>query len=263
MKKTMMQIALALVMLPALAHADDLADAVKAWEQRDFSKAYQGFSKLAAAGNAQAQLMLGEMYGFGEGVPEDAAKAREWLQKAAAGGNAEAASSLQLVQQRGQRRAEIARLLDAGQARAPTLAAAGCVGPRFPEVSTTQGEIKAVADSMNGYRACYDKYIDQLAARKVPDDLAMLMSVTELDRARALNNEVVSNASKAALAEASTVLAANDAWFSRTKAYATANNLTLATEAQRRQRELDASNETIRAFRDAAAARIQAQQQRK
>ncbi len=43
--------------------------------------------KDAEAGNAEAQLRLGQMYAKGEGVPEDFAKAMEWYQKSADQGN--------------------------------------------------------------------------------------------------------------------------------------------------------------------------------
>jgi TPR repeat protein len=53
-----------------IASADELSDGIKAWERQDYAQAQQIFSKLAKAGNAEAQRQLGEMIGFGEGVPE-------------------------------------------------------------------------------------------------------------------------------------------------------------------------------------------------
>ncbi len=56
----------------------------------------------AMAGNADAQLRLGQMYFRGEGVPKDAAKAVEWFQKAAAQGNAGAQYVIGLMYGRGE-----------------------------------------------------------------------------------------------------------------------------------------------------------------
>ena len=44
---------------------------------------------LAEQGNAGAQAMLGEMYGNGEGVPQNYAEALKWFRKAADQGDAQ------------------------------------------------------------------------------------------------------------------------------------------------------------------------------
>ena len=43
---------------------------------------------LAERGNAQAQILIGSLYRFGQGVPQDYAEALEWIRKAAEQGDA-------------------------------------------------------------------------------------------------------------------------------------------------------------------------------
>jgi hypothetical protein len=246
---------LALACLPCLALADELADSVKAWEQRDFARALQGFTRLANAGNPQAQQLLGEMYGFGEGVPEDPAKAREWLEKSRAAGNTEAAASLQTLQQRAARKADIARYQAGEQWSGANLASAGCARPSFPEKSVKADEIKDIGQRMADYRACYEQFVNGLVAAKVPDDVANLMSLTELEKARAANQAAITRVAGQARAEATQAIADNDAWVQRTKEYATAYNARLKTESDQRQREIEDTTKRARDAMNAAAAR--------
>jgi hypothetical protein len=238
---------LALACLPCLALADELADSVKAWEQRDFARALQGFTRLANAGNPQAQQLLGEMYGFGEGVPEDPAKAREWLEKSRAAGNTEAAASLQTLQQRAARKADIARYQAGEQWSGANLASAGCARPSFPEKSLKADEIKEIGQRVSAYRACFEKFVDGLAGRKLPDDIAGLMSLTELEKARAASDAAVLRVAGEARAEATQVIADNDAWVQRSKEYATAYNARMKSESDQRQREIDETTQRYKA----------------
>jgi TPR repeat protein len=48
------------------------------------------YRKAATQGNGEAQKLLGGMYAFGDGVPQDDAQAAMWLRKAAEQGDAEA-----------------------------------------------------------------------------------------------------------------------------------------------------------------------------
>lgn len=57
--------------VPALA--DDLADANKLLENKAYPQALAAFTKLANAGNAEAQFHLGEMYWYGEAGSVDLA----------------------------------------------------------------------------------------------------------------------------------------------------------------------------------------------
>ncbi|WP_216854934.1 tetratricopeptide repeat protein, partial [Burkholderia sp. L27(2015)] len=70
-----------------------LAEAKAAHERRDYLRERQLLEPLAKDGNAEAQAMLGFLYRFGLGVPEDHAEAVNWFHKAAAQGNAWAQQS--------------------------------------------------------------------------------------------------------------------------------------------------------------------------
>ncbi|TMQ29385.1 MAG: sel1 repeat family protein [Nitrospirae bacterium] len=69
---------------------------------QDDVKARQWYEKAAAQGDARAQVNLGGLYDNGQGVPQDYAKARRWFEKAAAQGNALAQSNLGLLYDSGQ-----------------------------------------------------------------------------------------------------------------------------------------------------------------
>ena len=64
----------------------------------DFAKAIALFMRAAEAGDALAQLLLGERYRDGDrGVARDAAVARKWLARAAESGHEEAAAKLAML----------------------------------------------------------------------------------------------------------------------------------------------------------------------
>ena len=84
---------------PALAQT--LEEAVEAIERGDYATALAGFQSYAEQGDADAQFMLGFMYAFGEGVPEDHAAAVRWYRMAAEQGHADAQWSLGLMYARG------------------------------------------------------------------------------------------------------------------------------------------------------------------
>ena len=216
------------------AHADELAVGMKAWEQRDFAQAHQIYTRLAQAGNVQAQLLLGELYVFGEGVPEDRALAEKWVMKAQAGGSPDAAALLATLRQRAARKADIARYVNADAAAG--LAQSGCVKPVFPEVSRTQADIKAVAAATDAWRACYGKVAaSHSPATAIPDDVASLMSLEELDRARG------------GQAEARAVLAAFDGWYARTEHLMTAMRKKTDDDSNLRQQALETAIERAQA----------------
>jgi TPR repeat protein len=224
----------------ATARADELATGIKAWEQRDFATAQTIFTKLANAGNPEAQLLLGEMYGYGEGVPEDAAQAERLLGQARAGGNKDAAESLNNVRQRAQRKEAIAGYL-ADSGGAPTLAQFGCVMPVFPEASKTQLEIKAVLAKSAEWRGCYERFAAQLAQSpaKPPAELAKLMNLVELERAGRAREQALAGAASAASAEAAAFGRASDGWYARTKQYSESMDKVTRDESARRQREIE------------------------
>ncbi len=68
-------------------HAQTFEQSRAAYERKDYSTAFAGFQKLAEQGNAGAQLFLGSMYAYGQGVPKDEQQAAAWLHKAAEQGH--------------------------------------------------------------------------------------------------------------------------------------------------------------------------------
>jgi TPR repeat protein len=68
--------------------------AAGAYERKDFAVAVGIWRPLAAAGNAEAQTLLGAMYWSGEGVPRDHAEAAKWYLRAADKGYARAQNDI-------------------------------------------------------------------------------------------------------------------------------------------------------------------------
>ncbi len=76
---------------PALA---DLADALKAIQQRDFATAVRELSPLAKSGDPEAQYQLGTLYANGDGVTQNYDAAKGLFSAAAAQGNGRARQAL-------------------------------------------------------------------------------------------------------------------------------------------------------------------------
>jgi hypothetical protein len=248
-----------LVLMSAAVRADELADGVAAWDRQDYASAFRIFSKLAPAGQPDAQLMLGEMYGFGEGVPENMERAEHWLRQAQARGNADAAASLATMQLRSKRKTEIAYFASTYDGADVKYEKFGCVEPVFPEKSVLQPEIKELAATMKTWRACYDRFVANLDAslppgKAIPADLAKLMSVTELQQARAGMNKVYETVAADASARARRLIAANDAWVEATRVYTVGMARKTEDDARQRQRELDDTTQRARAALDAMKA---------
>jgi hypothetical protein len=70
-----------------LASAGPLEDAHHAYEQRDYITALTLLQPLADQGDAVAQLRLGAMYAFGQGVPEYLEAALYWFHRSAVQGD--------------------------------------------------------------------------------------------------------------------------------------------------------------------------------
>ena len=72
------------------AKADALANAVQAYEAKEYVKAEKLFRPLAKRGNAKAEAHLGLMYANGQGLPRNYEEAVKWFRMAAEQGNAQA-----------------------------------------------------------------------------------------------------------------------------------------------------------------------------
>jgi TPR repeat protein len=76
------------------ARANGLGDGLAAFKRHDFASAMALLRPLADHGDAAAQLHVGIMDAFGQGVPQDKARAIDWYRRAAEQGNGEAQARL-------------------------------------------------------------------------------------------------------------------------------------------------------------------------
>lgn len=228
MKKQLFAVLLAAACC-GLAHADEFGDAIKAWENKDFAKALPVFTKLANAGNAAAQLQLGEMYGFGEGVTEDMAMASMWLQKARANGNPDAAASLALVAERSRLKPEIATYttsFDGGDVKFSNF---NCVQPVIPLQSSTNDEIRKVQDAVKDWMACYGRFAEALnqslpPGKKIPAHVSKVMNAAEYAQASNLMDKSYAAIAATAKRDAEQIVVQRDAWTARTSEFVANNN---------------------------------------
>ncbi|NKB56233.1 MAG: hypothetical protein GKS00_07850 [Alphaproteobacteria bacterium] len=88
-----------LLAFPAAAAPFD--DGMQALQASDFAEARATFTPLAAAGNGNAQFMLGVMFENGLGTGKDLGAAASWYEKAAAAGIASAQYNLGVFYQLG------------------------------------------------------------------------------------------------------------------------------------------------------------------
>ncbi len=72
-----------LLLVCGLANAQTYKDGKQAYLDKDYDKALTILKPLAEQGNSDAQVMLGLMYDYGNGVDRDPVKAVEWYTKAA------------------------------------------------------------------------------------------------------------------------------------------------------------------------------------
>lgn len=67
------------IVVPNFVKADELQDAVRVLNNRDFKIAYKMLAPLAEKGNAAAQLIVGMMYFKGKGIAKNIVQADKWL----------------------------------------------------------------------------------------------------------------------------------------------------------------------------------------
>lgn len=248
---------LTLIIFSSGTNADELADAMKAWDMQDYRQAHQIFTKLANNGNADAQRQLGEMYGFGEGVPEDLVQADYWIRRSIVLGNKDATISLETVKQRVIHKSEIAQYVTGYDGADVKLEKFACVEPEIPIMSKTQKEIKELDAKMKLWRACYDRFDSNLAAslpagKAIPIAVSNLMSVNELATARQLMTKVYSRINVEAQTHALQVIATYDAWIKRTGEYSVEYARKMKDDSDRRRSELETTQERVRNAQKAA-----------
>jgi hypothetical protein len=72
-----------------------LAQAKQAYQEQKYKEVFQLLYPLAAAGNDQAQYVLGYLYYYGLGLEKNEQQGMVWIQRAAAQGNKKALQALQ------------------------------------------------------------------------------------------------------------------------------------------------------------------------
>jgi len=211
----------ALLLIAGGVAADELDDANRLYAAQAYDKALPIYQKLAAAGNAEAQLHLGEMAWFGDGVPANLDEAKAWFQKAATAGNADAAASLASLARRETHGDEIVywtRTYDGADMVSGQFA---CKPPDLPFVSETKHQIKVVNDSMEAYSKCYNGFVDNLKAalpslRRIPPETLDMMTPAEVAQARVHLDKVYACIAADARNEAMAFTVKEAVWWQKT-----------------------------------------------
>lgn len=187
MKKTLFCLTL---LLSGAVHADALSDAHALYAKKSYAQAIGAYTKLANAGNADAQYRLAEIHAGSDAGAADPVKAEAWLRKAAAKGHKEAVAKLERQQQRASKLDDIAywtSKYDGAEFRSGQYS---CPPPRFPSVSKLNDEIDAVSKRMTNWENCFNAAANNLNAaaplsKKLPAEVAAVMSKEEIEKANA------------------------------------------------------------------------------
>jgi hypothetical protein len=234
------------LLLAGAAGADELADANALFAKKAYPEALQKYTKLANTGNVEAQQHLGEMYWYGEAGPIDEPKAEAWFRKAAAKGNKVAIASLDVIKQRGERRADIdywVSKYDGADLRSGEFR---CQAPRIPAMSKQNEEIDRVSAKMTEWQECYNRAVTHLndaapLVKRIPPDIAKLMNKDEAERAKVYLDQVHANLAEDARVSSKLVLADFAAWRSATEAYVNEHNeIVKAAPSAERQADSEA-----------------------
>lgn len=213
-----------LMVVAGAAMADGLGDAEKALRAKEYDKAFPMYTRLAAAGNAEAEFRLGEMYWYGDGTAVDMAKSRAWLQKAASAGHAGARETLAVLQQREQRAAELAYWTGEYKGQDLVSGKYACPMPKIPAVSKTNEEINRVSAEIAAWETCYNGFVAGVnqapgAAGRIPADILKLMSPREAEQAIARVDDVTVGIVTRRQAEALAFTSDRDAWTAATQQF--------------------------------------------
>lgn len=217
------------LLLCGAANADQLADANALFAKKSYPQAMQLYTKLANAGNAEAQLHLGEMHLYGEAGKVDLDKAAEWFRKSAAKGNKTAIAALDMMKRREERRADMDYWISKYDGADLRLGKYRCVAPRLPAVSKQNEEIDAIGAKMVVWQECYNGFVQKLNAsspltKLIPKDISDLLTKDELEAARKHLAAVQEDIAAEAKVSSSLVLADFGAWRSATDKYVSEHN---------------------------------------
>ncbi len=220
---------LASLLLCGAAFAGELEDANALFEKKDYAGAMKLYTKLANAGNPAAQQALGQMYFYGEAGQVDEAKAVELFRKAAAKGNKVATASLDLIDQRVKRRADIDYWIKGYDGVDLKTGEYRCVAPRIPAMSKINADIDRIGGAVKAWQECYNKYVTHLnnampLAKRIPADIQKLMNKEETEKSHAYLAQLQENLSEEARVSSKLLLADFDAWRTATENYVEQHN---------------------------------------
>lgn len=221
MKKTLFCLSL---LFSGAVYADDLAAANALFEKKSYPQALQAYTKLANAGNADAQLKMGQMYLYGEAGTVDMAKAEAWFAKSAAKGNKTAVASLELMKQRVIRKADIDFWISKYDGSDLKTGKYRCPVPRLPAISKQNDEIQAVGAKVVAWQTCYNAFVENLNAanpltKLIPKDVADLMTKEETAQASTRLEVVYSSMVESARVSSKLFMADYAVWRDATDKY--------------------------------------------
>ena len=247
MKKSLLRLSLlTALMLGGAAHADELADANALFAKKAYPQALALFTKLGNAGNAEAQLHVGEMYLYGEAGTIDVAKAESWFKKSAAKGNKTAVAALDMMQKRDARRADIEYWISKYDGNELRSGQYRCPAPRIPAMSKLNDEIATVSAKVGAWQTCYNKFVENLNAnapltKLIPKEVADLLTKDEFDQAKLHLEDVYARIAEEARVSAKLVLADFDVWRDATDKYVGEHNRMVGNApSPERQKEIEA-----------------------
>jgi len=235
----MKRLVFAVLMLAAgMAWADDLGDAEKALRAKEYDKAFPIFTKLANAGDAEAQFRLGEMYWHGSGTAPDLGKSQAWLQKAASVGHGGAKETLAILKQREERAADLAYWTGGYKGEELVSGKFACPMPKLPVVSKTNEEINRIQAEIAQWETCHNDFVANVkqapqGSKRIPPDVLKLMSPREAEQAAGRVNDVLTGAATRRQAEALAFAGDRDAWYAATEKYV--NEANAKTEDDKRR----------------------------
>ncbi len=220
---------IASLLLCGAAFAGELENANALFEKKDYAGAMKIYAKLAAAGNPDAQQALGQMYFYGEAGQVDEAKAVELFRKAAAKGNKVAVASLELIDQRVKRRADIDYWIKGYDGEDLKSGEFRCAAPRIPAMSKINTDIDRIGAAVKSWQDCYNRYVTNLNQamplnKRIPADIAKLMTKDETERSNAYLAQLEANLTEEAKVSSKLVLADFAAWRTATENYVNEHN---------------------------------------
>lgn len=217
------------LLLSGAACATELADANALFAKKAYPQAMQAYTKLANAGNAEAQLHLGEMHLYGEAGAVDLGKAEAWFKKSAAKGNKTAIASLEMMKRRETRRADIEYWTSKYDGAELKSGKYRCAAPRIPALSKQNDEIDAIGAKMAAWQECYNGFVQNLNAsspltKLIPKDIAGLLTKDENEQAAKHLAQVQANLAEEARVSSKLVLSDFAVWRDATDKYVTEHN---------------------------------------